>query len=328
MRWRLRSLAIVVWRRRADFCGRGRGLPEIEQPFRPKIVFEFEHRWKIAPELLAQAIGESVALGAEVLGDARPLAQFDDARIGSGEQPEAARIGAQSRGHDFSVAAVVLGAGEREPVTKTVHLFRVDGVNFEAALDQGFDHGAMRHLNRDLDLTRLRRAAGRHQPGCHLGEPLAAVLEASLGDSSDHRRPSGTHDGFPTPVDAGVPFSLISHGFSSLRTASHRDLRRSLYWRSDSGVRVRRGLPTGPRSRPIRRGTRPPQVVGPQGAIGCSRRDRLGLARLRQFGPSPAGHATFRYASLRATCGVHPKNRMRGVQGGDSPPVVKCFAGP
>src|SRR5205809_3858907 len=25
-----------------------------------------------------------------------------------------------------------------------------------------------------------------------------------------------------------------------------------------------------------------------------------------------AGHATFRYASLRATCGVHPKNRMRG----------------
>lgn len=37
-------------------------------------------------------------------------------------------------------------------------------------------------------------------------------------------------------------------------------------------VQVRRGLPTGHRSRPIRRGTRPPQVVGPQGAVGRSRR--------------------------------------------------------
>jgi hypothetical protein len=35
----------------------------------------------------------------------------------------------------------------------------------------------MRHLNRDLDLERRRRAARRHQPGCHLGEPLAAVLK-------------------------------------------------------------------------------------------------------------------------------------------------------
>ncbi len=61
-----------------------------------------------------------------------------------------------------------------------------------------------------------------------------------------------------------------------LKNASHRNLRRSLYWRSETRSQVRRGLPTGHRSRPIRRGTRPPQVVtmlvGPQGAIGCSRR--------------------------------------------------------
>src|SRR5208283_1267956 len=37
------------------------------------------------------------------------------------------------------------------------------------------------------------------------------------------------------------------------------------------GDRFRRELPTGRRSRPISRGTSPPQVVKPQGAIGRSR---------------------------------------------------------
>src|SRR5208337_3651611 len=43
--------------------------------------------------------------------------------------------------------------------------------------------------------------------------------------------------------------------------------------------------------------------------------NRLGLGRIRRLGPSPAGHAAFRYASLRATRGVHSRNRMRKVQG-------------
>ena len=43
--------------------------------------------------------------------------------------------------------------------------------------------------------------------------------------------------------------------------------------------------------------------------------NRLGLGRLRRFGPSPAARATFRYASLRARRGVHSKNRVRKVQG-------------
>ena len=41
----------------------------------------------------------------------------------------------------------------------------------------------------------------------------------------------------------------------------------------------------------------------------------LGSESLRRFGPSPAGHASFRYASLRATCGVPSMNRVRRVQG-------------
>src|SRR5208283_2913418 len=43
--------------------------------------------------------------------------------------------------------------------------------------------------------------------------------------------------------------------------------------------------------------------------------NRLGLGRLRRFGPSPAARATFRYASLRARRGAHSKNRARKVQG-------------
>ena len=74
------------------------------------------------------------------------------------------------------------------------------------------------------------------------------------------------------PIDASIPSSFINHPRSPLKRTSRRNLRRSLYWRSESGLRVRRGLPTGHRSRPIRRGTRPPQVIGSQGAIGCSRR--------------------------------------------------------
>ena len=60
------------------FIGRRHGLPQVEQPLRPEIAFEIEDCWKIAPELLSQAICEAVAVGAEVFGDARPLAQFDD----------------------------------------------------------------------------------------------------------------------------------------------------------------------------------------------------------------------------------------------------------
>jgi len=42
--------------------------------------------------------------------------------------------------------------------------------------------------------------------------------------------------------------------------------------------------------------------------------NRLGLGRLRRFGPSPAARATFRYASLRVRRGAHSKNRVRKVQ--------------
>ena len=66
--------------------GRRRDLPQVEQPLRPEIAFKIKHRRKIAPELFTHAVCKAVALGAEVVGDARPLAQFHDDRIGDGER--------------------------------------------------------------------------------------------------------------------------------------------------------------------------------------------------------------------------------------------------
>ena len=118
------------------------------------------------------------------------------------------------------------------------------------------------------------------------------------------------------PIDASVPSSLFGHSYSPFETTSLRNLRRSLYWRSERSSKVRRRLPTGHRSRPIHWGARPPQVVKPQGAAGCSQ--RIGSVRedYAASGPSPASRALFRFASLRATSDVvHFKNRLRKVQG-------------
>jgi len=99
-------------RRLADargFVRRRHGVPEIEQPLCPEVVFELKQCGEVAPELLAHTVRQTVALGAEVFGDARPLAQFDDDGVGDREQPKATRIGAQGGSHHLGIAAVVLG---------------------------------------------------------------------------------------------------------------------------------------------------------------------------------------------------------------------------
>ena len=198
---------------------------------------------------------EALALGAKIVGNARPLPQFNDDGIGDGKRSEATQIGAQGRGHHLGVAAVILGACQRE----AIHLLRIDDVNLDAALDQCLDHGAVRDLDRDMDLAGLGNAARCHQPGRHLGETLAAVPENFLADPAAVLVRQENMIGLARPIDACVPLSFISHPRSPLEKTSRRNLRRSLYWRSVSGLHVRRGLPTGHRSRPIHRGTRPPR---------------------------------------------------------------------
>ncbi len=165
------------------FVGRRHGFPQVEQPFHPEIVFKFEHRWKIAPELLPQAICEAVALPAKIFGDARPFAQFDDDGVGNHKQPKATRIDTQRGCHHLGVATVILGARQCEAVAEAIHLLQVNGVNFEAALDQRLDHGAVRDLDCDMNLAGLDNAARCYQPGRHLGKPFARLLggEEDLG---------------------------------------------------------------------------------------------------------------------------------------------------
>jgi hypothetical protein len=76
-------------------------------------------------------------------------------------------VGAQRVGQYVSVAAVVLGAGDGEPIAKAVELLGVDRIDSEAALQQSFDQRPARRLDCDRDLRRLC--------GCHLDEPGAQL---------------------------------------------------------------------------------------------------------------------------------------------------------
>src|SRR6516162_6129437 len=251
------------------FARRWRSFPQIEEPLGAKVAFQFQHGGKIAPKLLPKPVGEAVALGAKVLGNPRPLPQFGDDRIGRRQQPEAARIGTQGRGHDLGVAAVILRARQGEAVAEAIHLFRIDGVHRKAALDQRLDHRAMRHFDGNLHMSWLFGLARCHEPGRHLRQARTAMLEDFLADFAATTVCQKHMMALSRPIDAGVPL-LSVHPFSPPEIGSRRHHCRSLYWRSESKSQVRRGLPTGHRLRPIQRGAHPAQVIKSQGPIGCS----------------------------------------------------------
>src|SRR5690606_15284266 len=86
------ALEQFFYRSRTQACGssrRRRKLPQVEQPLGLEMSAELEHRRKVSPELLAHAIGEAGTLGNQIVGNARPFAQFDDDRFSNREQPEA-----------------------------------------------------------------------------------------------------------------------------------------------------------------------------------------------------------------------------------------------
>jgi hypothetical protein len=231
---------------------RGYQFPQFQQPLGAKVCLELQHGGKVAPKLLAQAVGEPVTLSAKIACDAGPLAQLDNSGIEGGQQAEAVRIGAHRRSHDLGVAAIVLGSCQGEAVPEAIHLLRIDGVDREAALDRRLHDGAVRHLDGDVDLAGTGSTACQ-QPGGHLSQAFPAMLKDFLADFAPATISQKDVMAFARPVHAGIP-SLFSHAFSPLETASRRNLRRSLYWRSESRSQVRRGLPTGHRLRPIRQG--------------------------------------------------------------------------
>jgi hypothetical protein len=105
------------------------------------------------------------------------------------------------------------------------------------------------------------------------------------------------------PVDPGILSSLIGHCYSSIR---QREPSQSLpipVLALGTWTDLRRGLPTGHRSRPIRRGTCPPRVIGSQGTIGCSR--RIGSVRRDHTALGRRPRVTLRFTSRDPRHAVH-----------------------
>ena len=61
--------------------GSGRAFPQRQEVFRHRVVGQLQHLRVIAPQQLADPVGQAGALLAQVVGDSRPLAQFDDRGI-------------------------------------------------------------------------------------------------------------------------------------------------------------------------------------------------------------------------------------------------------
>src|SRR3546814_11003912 len=105
---------------------------------------DLDHLWVVAPQLLAQPVGQPHPLVASLLGDARPLPQLDHRRIERIERAQALRIGAQGAGQHLGVPTVILGAGRREAVAEAVELLGIDGVQAQAPRHQAFTHRSKR----------------------------------------------------------------------------------------------------------------------------------------------------------------------------------------
>ena len=192
--------------------GRRYLVPEGEEAVGGDVVAEVEGLRVVAPELLADAVGQAHALLAEVLGHARPFPELDDDRVACLQSTEAMAIGAQGAGEHMGVAAVVLGAGDGEAVAEAVELLGVDGMDGEALLEQGVDHGAVRHLDGNGDRL-WRGAAGLHEPVAQLGQAASAVGKRPFAQDGAKRVHQAHLMRLGRPVDAGEPFKVIVHRF-------------------------------------------------------------------------------------------------------------------
>jgi len=136
---------------------------------------------------------------------------------------------------------------------------------------------------------------------------------------TSHRRaggsPSGAHDGSRLPNRRR--HTIVVHQSSSFPARKDEPPQPPPIPVLALGKRlhVRRGLPTGHRSRANPSGHASPQVIGSQGGNWLLPTNRLGLGRLRRFGAVARGTRHVRYASLRVRRGAHSKNRVRKVQG-------------
>ena len=155
-------------------CWRRRKTPEFPDPDLGEIALDLEELRVVAPELLAGPVHQPGAVAGEVVGDARPGAQFDDLRRRRIEAPEGVAVGAQRIAERMGVAAAVLGAGRREAVAEPVELLRVDRAPRSRA--PSWSRPRVRAGSR----LRRRRPAARHLSwrGSNLPSPPARPRRA------------------------------------------------------------------------------------------------------------------------------------------------------
>jgi hypothetical protein len=125
---------------------RGRQSPQLKKPIGCQIVADRERLRVVAPQLLAHAVGEPIALLLQILGHARPLAQLNDNGVLGDNLAEAMAVGAHGIAEHMRIAPIVLRPGDSETVAEAIELFRVDRVDREPSFEQGRNNRAVRYL--------------------------------------------------------------------------------------------------------------------------------------------------------------------------------------
>jgi hypothetical protein len=107
--------------------------PQIEKPVRRNVIGQLQHLRIVTPELLADAITESIPFCALILSDPRPLSQFDHNRVERCDRTQTVRISPERVSKHLGITAVILGARRREAVSEAIELLWIDGVDTKAA---------------------------------------------------------------------------------------------------------------------------------------------------------------------------------------------------
>jgi len=131
--------------------------------------------------LLAQAIGQPVAVLLHLLPHARPFPQLDHIRFFHLQMTKTAPISAQRVRQHPRVAPVVLSPGRRKPVSKSIQLLGIDRVHLHLALQQHLHHRSMRHFDRRVHARQVP-AGQLVQPRAQVGDAGAAVRHLALPD--------------------------------------------------------------------------------------------------------------------------------------------------
>jgi hypothetical protein len=261
-----------------NFAGvfrRGNPPPEIEEPALADIVRENKALRVVAPQLLAEPVRQPRPLLLELVVHAGPLPELDDEWVLDAEPAEAVRIGSQRVGEDAGIAAIVLGAGNREAVPKAVELLRVEREDLATALEKGLDNGAVRNFDGHPDLSKLA-ARQLLEPENEIRQTVARVGERPLLEDRACRTQGADLVLLGSPVDAHhQPGIKIVHSYTSfldldliapeaaIRSSPVLALTGVAAGGADSPPGLDRGQPS--------RGTGPPQALAGAGGIGCSR---------------------------------------------------------